>query len=98
MCINFGIIKSNTMPAPVLILTTGAPCTGKTTIAQHLAGKFQLPVVHKDDIKERLFNRLGWKTDHWKLADSSWRSTQPTLPAWTTAEWRLPWREFWINP
>lgn len=48
------------MPAPVLILITGAPCTGKTTIAQHLAGKFQLPVVHKDDIKERLFNRLDY--------------------------------------
>jgi broad-specificity NMP kinase len=48
------------MPAPVLILITGAPCTGKTTIAQHLAGKFQLPVVHKDDIKERLFDRLDY--------------------------------------
>lgn len=60
MCIDLGIIISNTMPAPVLILITGAPCTGKTTIAQHLAGKFQLPVVHKDDIKERLFNRLDY--------------------------------------
>jgi predicted kinase len=60
LCIDFGIIKSNTMPAPVLILITGAPCTGKTTIAQHLAGKFQLPVVHKDDIKERLFDRLDY--------------------------------------
>lgn len=48
------------MPAPVLILISGAPCTGKTTIAQHLAGKFQLPVVHKDDIKERLFDRLDY--------------------------------------
>ena len=48
------------MPAPVLILITGAPCTGKTTIAQHLVGKFQLPVVHKDDIKERLFDRLDY--------------------------------------
>ena len=63
MRVDFGIIKSNTVPAPMLILITGAPCTGKTTIAQHLAGKFQLPVVHKDDIKERLFDRLGWKTD-----------------------------------
>ena len=51
------------MPAPILILITGAPCTGKTTIAQHLAGKFHLPFVHKDGIKERLFDRLGWKDD-----------------------------------
>ena len=54
------------MPAPMLILITGAPCTGKTTIAQHLAGKFLLPFIHKDGIKERLFDRLGWKDDrHW---------------------------------
>jgi hypothetical protein len=51
------------MSAPLLIIVTGAPCTGKTTIAQHLAGKFQLPFIHKDGIKERLFDRLGWKTD-----------------------------------
>jgi predicted kinase len=51
------------MPTPVLILITGAPCTGKTTIAQHLAGEFHLPFVHKDGIKERLFDRLGWKDD-----------------------------------
>ena len=47
----------------MLILITGAPCTGKTTIAQHLAGNFHLPFVHKDGIKERLFDRLGWKDD-----------------------------------
>jgi len=51
------------MPAPVLILITGAPCTGKTTIAQHLAEQFQLSLVNKDGIKERLFDRLGWKID-----------------------------------
>lgn len=51
------------MPTPVLILIAGAPCTGKTTIAQHLAGEFHLPFVHKDGIKERLFDRLGWKDD-----------------------------------
>jgi predicted kinase len=51
------------MPAPILILITGAPCTGKTTIAQHLANEFHLPFIHKDGIKERLFDRLGWKDD-----------------------------------
>jgi predicted kinase len=54
------------MSVPILIIVTGAPCTGKTTIAQQLAGKFHLPFVHKDGIKERLFDRLGWKDDpHW---------------------------------
>jgi predicted kinase len=51
------------MPACLLIIVTGAPCTGKTSIAQYLAENFQLPVVYKDGIKERLFDRLGWKTD-----------------------------------
>lgn len=56
-------IKQRTMCFPILIIVTGAPCTGKTTIAQQLAGKFLLPFVHKDGIKERLFDRLGWKDD-----------------------------------
>ena len=51
------------MPASLFIIVTGAPCTGKTSIALYLAEKFQLPVVYKDGIKERLFDRLGWKTD-----------------------------------
>lgn len=51
------------MSAPLLTLITGAPCTGKTTIAQHLARKFQLPFINKDGVKERLFDRLGWKSD-----------------------------------
>lgn len=51
------------MSTSLLVIITGAPCNGKTTIAQHLAGKFRLPVVNKDGIKERLFDRLGWKTD-----------------------------------
>lgn len=51
------------MPRAVLILISGAPCTGKTTIAQYLARKFHLPFVYKDGVKERLFDRLGWKDD-----------------------------------
>ena len=58
-----GEIKLRTLTAPLLVLITGAPCTGKTTIAQHLANEFHLPFIHKDGIKERLFDRLGWKDD-----------------------------------
>ena len=58
-----GEIKLRTMTSPLLVLITGAPCTGKTTIAQHLANEFHLPFIHKDGIKERLFDRLGWKDD-----------------------------------
>jgi predicted kinase len=49
---------------PVLIVT-GAPCTGKTTLARRIAQEFRLLLVAKDDIKESLFDSLGWKDREW---------------------------------
>jgi predicted kinase len=48
-----------------IIIVSGPPCTGKTTLGKRIAQEFQLPFVNKDDIKESLFNRLGWKDDNW---------------------------------
>jgi predicted kinase len=48
-----------------LILISGLPCTGKTTLGRRLAADLQLPFVHKDGIKETLFNVLGWKDREW---------------------------------
>lgn len=53
------------MPAPLLVIITGLPCTGKTTIARQLAAELGLPLVAKDDIKERLFDSLGWQDREW---------------------------------
>ena len=53
------------MTRPLLILVTGAPCAGKTTLARHIADKFRLPLIAKDDIKETLFDWLGWKDREW---------------------------------
>jgi predicted kinase len=50
---------------PVLIIVTGAPSTGKTTLARRIAHEFRLPLVAKDDIKESLFDTLGWKDREW---------------------------------
>ena len=50
---------------PVLILVTGLPCSGKTTVAKRLAADLSLPLVTKDDIKERLFDSLGWSDREW---------------------------------
>jgi predicted kinase len=44
---------------------TGLPCTGKTTVARQLAAALGLPLVTKDDIKERLFDTLGWSDRTW---------------------------------
>ena len=37
---------------PLLILVTGLPCSGKTTLAVRMADELGLPLVTKDDIKE----------------------------------------------
>jgi shikimate kinase len=39
----------------LMIIVTGAPGAGKTTLSKNLAGKFNLPVINKDEIKELLF-------------------------------------------
>lgn len=53
------------MDTPQLILVTGAPATGKTTIAQELTSLFKLPLISKDVIKETIFDTLGWSDREW---------------------------------
>ncbi|MBN1218535.1 MAG: AAA family ATPase [Anaerolineae bacterium] len=49
----------------MLIIITGLPCTGKTMLGRKLAAELGLPFVHKDGIKEILFENLGWKDREW---------------------------------
>ena len=53
------------MSRPLLIIVTGLPCTGKTTLGRHIARELGLPFIHKDGIKETLFNSLGWRDRAW---------------------------------
>jgi predicted kinase len=53
------------MPKPVLILVNGLPCTGKTTLARELAARLALPLFTKDQVKELLFDTLGWSDRAW---------------------------------
>lgn len=53
------------MPSTKLILVTGAPATGKTTLAKRIAERFALPLICKDDIKEILFDTVGWSDRAW---------------------------------
>jgi predicted kinase len=50
---------------PLVLIVSGPPCTGKTTLARRLAASFVLPLMTKDTIKESLFETLGVSDRAW---------------------------------
>ena len=50
---------------PLVLIVCGAPGTGKTTLARKLAPALELPLIARDDLKESLFETLGWSTVAW---------------------------------
>ena len=61
-------------PAPALVLVTGPPAAGKTSLARPLARALGMPLLSKDDVKEILFDALGWSDRAWsrKLSDAAY--------------------------
>ena len=53
------------MKRPLVVVVTGPPAAGKTTIAREVAARLRLPLITKDTIKEALFDGLG-------TADLAW--------------------------
>ncbi len=53
------------MNRPLLIIVSGPPASGKTTLARQFAQELQLPLLYKDGIKETLFDSLGWHDREW---------------------------------
>jgi predicted kinase len=59
---------------PILILISGFSCTGKTTLARKISERYSLPLIGRDDIKESLYNSLGYSDREWskKLGAASY--------------------------
>ena len=62
------------MDQTTVILITGHPATGKTTLAHSLAQALHLPLLYRDGLKETLADTLGWSTEEWslKLGAATW--------------------------
>lgn len=58
----------NRSKLPSLIVVTGRPASGKTTLAHTLARKIRCPIISRDEIKEGLINTI--KTDE-KIEDKA---------------------------
>ncbi len=55
----------DTMRAPFLLIITGPPASGKTTLGIPLSERLGLPYLYKDAFKEIMFDVLGWKDRAW---------------------------------
>jgi predicted kinase len=64
------------MPPPLVVVVTGPPAAGKTTVACGLAARLRLPLIAKDTIKEALFDGLGAGDLAWsrRLGDATYRT------------------------
>lgn len=49
------------------ILVTGIPAAGKSTMAQVISERLKLPVISKDNIKELLFDSVGFRSREEKV-------------------------------
>jgi predicted kinase len=60
--------------APLVVIVTGPPGSGKTTLGARLTAELAWPFVSRDAFKELLFDHLGWSDRAWsrKLGGASW--------------------------
>lgn len=79
------------LPKPCLIIVNGHPASGKTTLAKKLAKDLQFPVFHRDELKENLFDQIGWEDPELKqkLALTSYKLLYQILQQFTASNQSL---------
>jgi predicted kinase len=50
---------------PLVLIITGPPGSGKSTLGRQLVHRLGIPLLSKDLFKETLFDRLGWSDRQW---------------------------------
>lgn len=65
---------------PPLVVVTGMPAAGKTTLAKSLRRELCLPLIAREEIKERLYDTLGTGDIEWSNRLGSAASQLGTLP------------------
>jgi 2-phosphoglycerate kinase len=56
----FAAFSYNKHMKSLIIVVSGAVGAGKSTLSQTIGEKFGLPIIGRDEIKETLFNTIGW--------------------------------------
>jgi len=57
--------RNQSNEVPYVILFTGLPAAGKTTLGQSVATYLKIPALRLDSIKESLFDSIGYSTLAW---------------------------------
>ena len=59
---------------PLVVVVTGPPAGGKSTVADDIGTDLRLPLLTKDGIKETLFDSLGTGDREWskRLGEATW--------------------------
>jgi tRNA A37 N6-isopentenylltransferase MiaA len=65
-----GVMRATMPPVnvPVLVVVTGMPAAGKTTLAHNLSRRLSLPLIERDRIKVRFYETLGTGDVKWSEA------------------------------
>lgn len=88
----------------LVLIVTGPPASGKTTIGRGLAQRLGLPFLSKDLFKETLYDELGWSDEEWsrRLGIASmallFRSAEALLEAGRSVAVEAPFYPQWDTP